>query len=438
MNSLGNLVVLALVYLAYIFISFWLFNGNFLSPSFVFSVSMSLTLWLAYYAAVSMGMLFAIKIETALIFGFAGFVFLATEFFVYAMNTVKVLDRGEPVLNIKHQPLVIDPQFQWAFTALLAVSFVLALLVLYLNTGGGSFSQRIAVYKRLVIHDQTKLRGYFIVSQLYKIGLAGADLCAYVLLYNLTVCGAKIREVLSYIIDMVLYALLASVFTGARVSAIELILFMMMIYITLNMTPGGRKKIYACIRKMLPVMVLIACLFTAAGALVGRDVGDRSRTQYLAEYVSGGLYAFNTHLDEGASTKRFGEASFAHVYSILQKAGLMAQEGTMVYGQFDIYGNTVTIFGRWYRDFGAIGVFIMASLVSLCYSSVFYGRIIHSGNITKEHHMSRIFYCQFIMSLVWAGFDDRIATLMTVQTAVFLIFVTAFYKLLIVDKLKIF
>ena len=76
-------------------------------------------------------------------------------------------------------------------------------------------------------------------------------------------CNAKIREVLSYIIDMVLYALFSSVFNGARVSAIELILFMIMIYITLNMKPGGRQKIYTFIRKMVPVRA-VSCRLTSA------------------------------------------------------------------------------------------------------------------------------------------------------------------------------
>ena len=443
LSNLTNLLNLILLYLMYLVVSFWLFNGNFLSPSFVFSTAMSLTLCLAYYAAVNMEMLFAINFRTFWIFGFAGFIFLATEFFVYAMHTVKVLDRGSCLdsslnLNIKHQPLLIDKQIQWAFTAILALSFLLALIVLYLNTGGGSFSQRMNEYKVLVLHDTGRLRGRFIVSQIYKINFAGINLFGYVMVYNLVLCNAKIREVLSYIIDAVLYALFSSVYNGARQSAIEVLLFLITVYMALNMKPGGRQKIYFFIIKMIPVLVLVMCLFTAAGDLVGRNLGKKSALQNLIEYACGGIYAFNFHIDEGASTKFFGEMSFAYAYSAFQKLGLMPYGGPTTAVQFDLYGNTLTIFGKWYRDFGAVGVFIMTFLVSLSYSSVFYGKIIHSGNLTKEHHITRIFYCQFMMALILAGYDDRISAMMTMQTVTFLIFVVILYKLLIVDKLKIF
>ena len=435
-----NLLILSFLYLVYTAVSFWLFNGNFLSPSFVFSLAMSITLCLAYYAAVDMEMLFAINLETFSIFAFAGFIFLATEFFVYAMHTVKVLD-GNPRLdssdlNIKHQPLVIDKQFQVAFTLLLVVSFLFALVVLYLNSSGGSFSERMRQYKALVLHNQEALRLRFPVSQLYKINFTGINLYGYVMVYNLTLCNVKIREVLFYIIDSVLYALFASVYNGARVSAIEFFLFLIMIYIALNMRPKGRQKIYALIGKMLPVVVLIASLFTVTGTLLGR-YSNKPAMLNVVEYACGGLYAFNIHIDDGGSTKIFGGRSFAYIYSIFQKMGLMPEGATTTYAEFDLYGNTVTMFGRWHRDFGAVGVFVMTCLVSLFYSSMFYGKMLHSRNIKKEHHMARIFYCYFMTGLIWAGFDDRIATMMTVQTVIFLILTAVFYELLIVKRMRL-
>ena len=79
----------------------------------------------------------------------------------------------------------------------------------------------------------------------------------------------------------------------------------------------------------------------------------------------------------------------------------------------------------------------MTCLVSLFYSSMFYGKMLHSRNIKKEHHMARIFYCYFMTGLIWAGFDDRIATMMTVQTVIFLILTAVFYELLIVKRMRL-
>ncbi len=185
-------------------------------------------------------------------------------------------------------------------------------------------------------------------------------------------------------------------------------------------------------------MIILASLFTYTGNFVGRAKTQKSALQNVAEYACGGLYSFNLHIDEGASTKMFGEASLAYLYAIPQNMGLMPRTGDMIIGEFDLYGNTVTVLGRWYKDFGTFGVFVVTCLVSFLYSSMFYGKIIYSSNRVREHHLARIFYCQFMTGLVWAGYDDRIAALLASHTFTFLIFVAVLYRMLIVNRFKLF
>ncbi|MBQ6001875.1 MAG: oligosaccharide repeat unit polymerase [Synergistaceae bacterium] len=437
---MDNLFILALLYLVYLGISFYIFSYNFFSPSFVFCVSMSVMLCFAYYAAANMGMLFAINMETFTIFAWAGFIFLATEFFVYANHTANHF-HSSTIQNVppKPEPLIIHPQIQWAATIFLAMSFIIAVAVVFLNTGGGSWSARMIAYKDLLVYHVGDIRYRFITAQLYKIGIIIADLCGYVLVYNLTVCNVPARKLMSYFADVILFAAFSSVYSAARRSAVELFLFLAMIYVTLNMKPGGKKKVVKLIIKSIPIVIIFASVFTVAGSLVGRYEGKKSGLQNVAEYICGGLYSFNLHIDEGASTKLFGQASFSYLYAIPQNMGLIPRDNTiMITGKFDIYGNTVTIFGRWYRDFGAIGVFVMTSLVSWFYSWMFYSKIIYSNNITKEHHLARIYYCQWMTGLRWAGGDDRIAPLMTVETVIFVIFTAVFFKMFINKNLKLF
>lgn len=438
-----NLLILMFLYLSYVVISFWLFNGNFLSPSFVFSISLTVMLCLAYYTANDMGMLFAINLKTFSIFGFAGFVFLATEFFVYASHTMEIFNHeeqqiSEQISELRHEPLIVSQQVQWVFTAFLVVSVFASLVVLYANTGGGSWSQRMIAYKDKVLAAPDSIRYRFIVSQLYKINSATMNLFGYILVYNLAMCGSKLRELSSYVLDVLLYAVFSSVYNGARQPAIEMLLFLMLLYITLNMRPGGRQKIYRFICQMIPILLVVASLFTVWGTFVGRHETHGSGFEHLAKYVCGGLYAFNLHIDDGASTQLFGEASFAYIYAIPQNMGLLPRTGTMAYAAFELYGNTITIFGRWYRDFGTVGVFVMTSLVSMFYSKMFYGKIIYSNNLKREHHLARIFYCQLLMGLIWAGYDDRIASLMTVKTLTSVVLVILLYKFLVIKRYKFF
>ena len=233
-----------LLYISYAVIAFWLFNGNFLSPSFVFSMSLSAMLCLAYYAANNMEMLFAIKLETFTIFATAGFIFLATEFLFYSLHTVNYLqNRPLKTLTDNPQPLLVNWQIQWAFTAFLFMSLILAVKVLYMNTGGGTWSDRMNVYKELMLHNPDKLKMRFIIAQLYKINIVTMDLFGYVMVYNLSLCKVPVKQCISYIIDVFLYVIFSAVSNGARQPAIEVLLFLMMIYVALNIKPEKKKQI---------------------------------------------------------------------------------------------------------------------------------------------------------------------------------------------------
>ena len=430
-----NLLLLAIIYLVYAGVSFWLFNGNFLSPSIVFTFALSGMLCLAYYAANTMGMLFAIEIRTFTIFAVAGLIFILTEFCVYLLRTSSC-EEHNPEIQIKREPLIVNWQIQICVTILFAVSLLMAIYVLYVNTSGGSWSARMREYRGLIL-SVPNIRYRFIVSQVYKINIVIMDLFAYIMVYNLVVCGVPVKSVLSYMIDAVLYTMFCTVYNGARQTGVEAMLFFMMIYVVLNMKPGGRKKIYAFIWKILPILILIGGLFTAAGSLVGRVETEKSSFVNFVEYMCGGLYFFNRHLDD-PHTEFFGQFSFSFFYALLYNNGLMKDDIVMMIGEFDIYGNTVSVFGRWYKDFGATGVFVITCIVSLLYSLVFYYRLLYSNNINREHHLTRIYYCQFIMGLIWAGYDDRISTLLTLQNILFLILVKFFFWLLIEKKFKLF
>ena len=407
-----------------------------MSPSFVFSSSLSMMLCLACYSAATMGMLFAIGLRTFSIFAFAGLVFIATELCVYLFRTSSC-DIEHPEVTIKPEPFIVSWQIQLCVMILFAMSFVTAVFVLYANTSGGDWSARMSVYKELLLHNPDKIRYRFIVAQLFKININIIGLFGYVMVYNLTLCNVPVKTVLSYMIDTVLYALFSAVYMGVRQAAIEVLLSQLMVYVALNMKPGGKQKIYRFILKVMPVLILMASLFTVTGNLVGRVKNEKSSLENLAIYICGGLYYFNRHIDD-PHTKQFGQASFAYVYAIPQNMGIIPRDDeNMVTGEFDIYGNTATIFGRWYKDFGTPGVLVMTCIVSLIYSLVFYYRLLYTNNIHREHHLARIYYCQFMTGLIWAGYDDRIASLFTIQNVSFLIFVRFLFWLLIDKKFKL-
>ena len=437
-----NLFLLMLVYITYTVVAFWLFNCNFLSPSFVFSGSIAAMVTLAYYAAVTLGMLFAITLETFTIFAVAGFVFLATEFFVYAFHTADYFrNRHSVMLETPNQPLIIHRQVQWAYTAFLIISLLISLASLYMSTGGGSWNNRIRAFRGMWLANPGAIRFRFILAQLYKINLVTTNFFGYVLVYNVSICKVPLMQLISYIIDVPIFIVYAAITTGARQLSLEAMLFMIMAYMIVNTEPKRKKKLWGFIIKSIPFVIILLSSFSYVGTLVGRYETDKSGFQELSEYFCGGLYSFNMSLDRAASSKIWGLYSFIYLYTIPINLGLIpfSEEFNVINGEFTLYGNTITIFGRWYRDFGHIGVFVMSSIVSLFFSLFFYKKIIYSRNKTKINHVARVLYCQIMSSsLVWAGYDDRIGYLLTVQTIVFIILTKILYRLLIIDKYKLF
>ena len=133
--------------------------------------------------------------------------------------------------------------------------------------------------------------------------------------------------------------------------------------------------------------------------------------QRVTELLAGGIYALNIHIWEPARTTYFGQSSFADVYDKLINFGLLPESARMAYHEFDKFGNTLSLFGRWYEDFGILGVIIMSIIVTALFSLAYeYLQRRSNGNIWT-HVWTAIFLTE-VVSLVWAGYDDRIRTLL--------------------------
>ena len=415
-----------ILYLAYMGLSFWLFNGNLLSPSIIFSSSLSLMLCLAYYAASTMGMLFAIEMRTFTVFAISGFLFIAAELCVYLFRTSTCTVNNPVTCEVKREPLIISRQTQILITCFFVLSLILMIYAMYASTSGGSWSSRMREYKNLIYTNSGAIKFRAITSQLYKINLIMMDLLGYVMIYNLTICNVRVKEVLSYVIDTACFTVHSAVFNGGRQGSVEVILFLMTVYVLVNM-------------KMIPVPLLIGAIFSSAGEFVGRGETTKDPFIYVVEYLCGGLYYFNYRIINRPASLYFGQSTFSYAYNVIFSVLKVPYDfKSKHFVDFELYGNTITVFGRWYEDFGMTGTFIIIFIVSLCYSSLFYYRLIYSNNIRKENHLSRIFYSQFVAGLIWACYDDRIAPIFSVQTIVFLIFTPFFFWLLITKRCKLF
>ena len=177
------------------------------------------------------------------------------------------------------------------------------------------------------------------------------------------------------------------------------------------------------VRKMLIIFALVGIpIFYYVGIAGGKNYySELSPFESVEDYLSFGLFRLNIFLEKGfESSRHFGQWSFPGIYSMLNKLG----ENYKDYDFFPFYynyGNTSTIFGRWFVDFGYFGVYILSFINGILYGFIYY-RMIFSNNKNKAFVASAIY--MFLMeNILMASYDDWTRTLITINGSLQLIIV---------------
>lgn len=424
MDYLLNLLI---VYVILFFVSLFISNQRFTSPNVVFCTSFLIMLILAYSYKIILG--FQLSEKTFEIFTFGGILFLISELLAKLLYYRKFNSMSSPS-TLTSQVIIIKEKYLKIGIIILGLSIIVAYYVMSINTGGGNISSKMEIYKNAML-DNKPLKYRFFISQLYKLLSAYIYIVGYVLIYNIAKCDIKIISMKKHIISIILYCIFSMFSQGARQPTIEIFVFLALVYISLMQTKAEQKKVKKFIIKIIPFTIILAILFYVSMTFVGRRQSERGLLEYITVYFSGGLYAFNENVNYPARNPYWGQSSFADIYSILAKLNIVPESASISYHEFELYGNTVTIFGRWYEDFGAIGVYIMTFLIGFLFARAFYLNIIKKQKI-NSYHVYRLFYCKFLISIVWAGYDDRIRALFSIQTLILLIIIPLLYKYLII------
>ena len=191
--------------------------------------------------------------------------------------------------------------------------------------------------------------------------------------------------------------------------------------------------------KVLLCCFLCVPFFYYVAGYIGRDferISSYGAFFYVGLYLSSGINFFNVIImPNPAITEYFGQSSLSAIYyNFLIGKVLPDNVVDMTYHEFSTeYGNTVTIFGRWYEDWGTSGVFIMISLIACFYSYFYYSNVRNNS----DNKFYGILYAKIILALAWAGYDDRIAPLLSVNIFSILFLMYLMYILIVIKKIKI-
>lgn len=415
---MDSYLLLLISYVIFVVLGYKKFELPIISPTMITLVSLTTVIALGYWYRHEMGT--DLYFYTFIVIALGGVAILGTG---YSVQRWAKLNWGDPTsieynFDSNRYPLVgiVKLPVRYKYISMYMIFFILfSLFCVFINTTGDSDVSRMTQYRNILLYPQqyyhTKTL-IFINSQFYKIALILTYISAYVAIYNGVILDKPIFKGTGLIIIVGLFCIGSSIAMGARQPAIEIFIFMILTYLFFMVKEGYVNQSKRFLFKLIPVTIVSPFLYILYGILVGRQDGNNITLERIAELLAGGIYALNAHIWEPARTIYFGQSSFADIYDKLINFGLLPERARMAYHEFDKFGNTLSLFGRWYEDFGILGVIIMSIIVTALFSLAYeYLQRRSNGNIWT-HVWTAIFLTELV-SLVWAGYDDRIRALLS-------------------------
>lgn len=414
---MDSYLLLLISYVIFVVLGYKKFELPIISPTMITLVSLTTVIALGYWYRHEMGT--DLYFYTFIVIALGGVAILGTG---YGVQRWAKLNWGDPTsieynFDSNRYPLVgiVKLPVRYKYISMYMIFFILfSLFCVFINTTGDSDVSRMTQYRNILLYPQqyyhTKTL-IFINSQFYKIALILTYISAYVAIYNGVILDKPIFKGTGLIIIVGLFCIGSSIAMGARQPAIEIFIFMILTYLFFMVKEGYVNQSKRFLFKLIPITIVSPFLYILYGILVGRQDGNNITLERIAELLAGGIYALNAHIWEPARTIYFGQSSFADIYDKLINFGLLPERARMAYHEFDKFGNTLSLFGRWYEDFGILGVIIMSIIVTVLFSLAYeYLQRRSNGNIWT-HVWTAIFLTELV-SLVWAGYDDRIRALL--------------------------
>lgn len=406
------LLLTTLIYLSLLGVMLYRTKGDFLSPSVIVLTSFSFVM--------IVGMLFQdhfhfdFKLETFVIMSVAALIFLSVENVVYyCLANHSVPSLLNSAAN-KNEELKMPRILENLLLAVMLCSVVFCFCALFFNAEGATWNEKMRWYYLKRNTDPSSVPMLFEVSQVFKVTRVTSYIVAYVVLYNKILCNVPFKRQIKGGMIMLLFFPNAYLVSAGRQTLIDFILFVGFLCFLLVRTKQkiNYKKAIIVISVLGAIFLLT---FTLIAPLFGRGNIEHDPTTYVANYICGGLYNFNTYVGKEISSSYWGVRSFRQIYAFLAKFGIVPKEYMVTLHEFGSFSsNTVTMFGGWYEDFGVLGVFVMTAFISSAFSMLYYGKVRNSQAPRAAH----VIYAMQLVGLFWAGYDDRIQPLISTSNVI--------------------
>lgn len=398
--------ILFLLFISLTFFSFFLFDFDYMAPSFIFCAMYTLSIGcsLINYTYWGMG---DFSILTASIFLLGAIIFIIASFAVKQA----ISPHNEINVNINFpEPINVNLRFAFFITILNVVILILWIHGVKSMMGNyGSFGEMMEAYRLSTNYSLNSnvptMPGY--LSQLEKIPLSCGFIFGFIFINNYV--NKKIRKVdiLLVIANLIIYCAI-SIYDSNRLNLLGLVAGLTVYYyfLTIGKSQKGNFKI---IFKVILTFTILLLVFYGIRLLIGRsDSQDQGFVEYITKYIGGSIKLFDLFIKQPIHNySTWGFETFQSLNGTLRDLGMPIPKSLMA-KEFRTYnginlGNVYTAYRNWYADFNLRGVIILQFIFALFYNLYYY--ILRKSRLSR-HKIAIIIYGYMSMALFLHPIED--------------------------------
>ncbi|GAA2864268.1 O-antigen polymerase [Lactobacillus intestinalis] len=424
------LILLFLIFILLLFITYYLFDKDYMAPPFLFCAVYIISIGSALINYTQWGLQdysitpFLILLGGALIFIFVGYLIKKLVCNQIPDNYDRVLASSRININI-------------------GISFFLVILnlwILYLTFksvkaigGNGSLSQVIEAYRAITSYGtdtSMSIPGY--IQQLQKIPTICAYIYPFVLIFNIVKSYVNKKDWLFSIANVLIFVLMSMILSN-RLNILGMVGTIIIYYFVLKQSPSNNQNVKSLF-KLLGIFVGLMIFFYSIRLLVGRsNSADSSFMDYITMYVGGPVKLFDMFIKNPIhDASIWGKETFISMIGTVRDLGgnipvYLQHKEFRTYNGIQL-GNVYSAYRNWLADFGISGVIILQTLFAIFYNYYYY--LLQRRNIIK-HKLAFIIYGYMAEGIFLHPIDDWLFSIyLSVGMIIYLILFFVLYNLI--------
>ena len=447
-----NIYLLLIVFLIFTVLSFFVFEKDYIHPTFIFNLMFLLSIICAIYNIEVWDI--NIHNNTTWIL-----VIMAVIFFLCSIVLDYILSKKRNNNINDSKGRICSINIKWWKTLLILIFDIIYIVLMIINIKKiasrfgefNNFSQALTIFKNNVIyHANAQFPKYLTISAKLIFSFAYVYLFAFI---NNLLSMEKIRinkdlfKSFVYIIPTFVYCI-SLLLQSSRGSILRMLIAAVVMFLILYYQKYSKNIKF----KLWQVLVIIGSAvfiligFYYSSKIIGRSTLKKNPVEYITLYGGGSIELFDMYLQDGKKDQKYiGYESFWGIYRFLDDYNIVSFAKKPV-GSLEwrkdkngvTIGNVYTAYRRWINDFGFIGCAIMVLIICILYNFIynalksksFYNKI-NAYNICLILY-SIFFYHLFLISIDCRIFDEIIPA--SVSQYIILVIV---YFLFVANKEKV-